>query len=66
MKPAQELWSADRVREEMKKGRRPVVMKANGNYNNLTVALAIRLAGDFFVQVSTHEIVVTDNFKRSQ
>lgn len=64
MKPAQELWSADRVRDEMKKGRRPVVMKSNGDFRNLTVALAIRLTGEFKVEVNAHEILISDNFLR--
>lgn len=64
MKPATEKWGADKIREELRKGRRPIVMKANENYNNLTVALAIRLTGDFQVEVSAHEIVVHDTFMR--
>lgn len=64
MKPAQELWTADQVREALRKGQKPIVMKGNGDFRNLTVALAIRLTGDFKVEVSAHEIVVHDSFMR--
>lgn len=64
MKPAPESWSADRVREEVKRGRKPFVLASNGVYHNLTPLRALPLDGDFVVHVGPHEVQVQDNFKR--
>lgn len=64
MKPAQETWSADRVREEIKRGRKPFVLSSNGEFHNLTIKRAMRLDGDLIVRIGPHEIVVVDNFQK--
>lgn len=54
-------WTAEQVREAVKAGRKPVVLRRGEDYRNVSERRAARFEGEFSVQESPHEIIVTDN-----
>lgn len=58
------IWNADKIRAELKRGVRSLVIYRHGEYRDLYPSMAAQFDGDYTVQESPGEVIVYDNYKR--
>ncbi len=59
-----QIWTAEFIREQMKITRKSFILKRGNDFRDLGQHKALTLEGDFQIQETANEVIVTDNYRR--